>query len=49
MEHRRYRDQHGSNRKVPRANGFAWEVRFYCNDENGERKLKTQTSDEHRV
>jgi hypothetical protein len=45
MKHSRNRYQHGSVRKVPRANGFAWEFRFYCSDENGERKLKTQTFD----
>lgn len=45
MKHSRNRYQHGSIRKVPRANGFAWEFRFYCSDENGERKLKTQTFD----
>jgi integrase len=45
MRHTRNRYQHGSIRKVPRANGFAWEFRFYCSDENGERKLKTQTFD----
>ena len=45
MRHTRNRYQHGSIRKVPRASGFAWEFRFYCSDENGERKLKTQTFD----
>lgn len=45
MRHTRNRYQHGSIRKVPRANGFAWEFRFYCSDESGERKLKTQTFD----
>jgi len=45
MRHTRDRYQHGPIRKVPRANGFAWEFRFYCTDENGERKLKTQTFD----
>ncbi|HTW81433.1 MAG TPA: tyrosine-type recombinase/integrase [Terracidiphilus sp.] len=45
MKHSRNRYQHGSIRKVPRANGFAWEFRFYCSDESGERKLKTQTFD----
>jgi hypothetical protein len=38
--------QHGSIRKVPRANGWIRVGgRFYCNDENDERKLKTQRFD----
>ena len=45
MKHSRNRYQHWLIRKVPRANGFAWKFRFYCSDESGERKLKTQTFD----
>ena len=46
MKVSRERYQHGSVRKVPRANGLhAFEFRFYINGEDGERKLKVQTFD----
>jgi integrase len=41
---KRSRYQHGSIRKVLRAKGFAWEYRYYV-DEDGKRKLKAQTFD----
>jgi integrase len=41
----RERYQHGSVRKVPRAQGFAWEFRFYATAPDGKRKLKVQTFD----
>src|SRR5215469_16732697 len=41
----RERFQHGSVRKVPRSQGFAWEFRYYSTDPSGERKLKVQTFD----
>jgi integrase len=44
MKFNRERYQHGSIRKVPRAQGFAWEFRFYQTIE-GKRKLKVQTFD----
>lgn len=44
MKHIRIKHQHGSVRKVPRANGFAWEYRYYTS-EAGKRVLKTQTFD----
>jgi integrase len=44
MKHTRSRHQNGSVRKVPRANGFAWEYRYYTS-EAGKRVLKTQTFD----
>jgi integrase len=37
--------QHGSVRKVPRSQGFAWEFRFYITAPDGKRKLKAQTLD----
>jgi hypothetical protein len=37
--------QHGSVRKVPRSQGFAWEFRFYITAPDGKRKLKVQTFD----
>ena len=37
----RNRYQQGSIRKVPRANGFAWEYRYYVTS-GGKRKLKMQ-------
>jgi integrase len=45
MKVRRERYQHGSVRKVPRSQGFAWEFRFYITSSNGKRKLKVQTFD----
>ncbi len=42
MKITRNRYQHGSIRKVPRANGFAWEYRYYVTLD-GIRKLKMQT------
>jgi integrase len=45
MKVRRERYQHGSVRKVPRSQGFAWEFRFYTTAPNGKRKLKVQTFD----
>jgi hypothetical protein len=39
---KRNRYQQGSVRKVRRANGYAWEYRYYV-DSGGQRKLKTQT------
>jgi integrase len=41
----RERYQHGSVRKVPRSQGFAWEFRFYITATDGKRKLKVQTFD----
>jgi integrase len=41
----RERYQHGSVRKVPRSQGFAWEFRYYSTDSDGKRKLKVQTFD----
>jgi integrase len=41
----RDRYQHGSIRKVPRSQGFAWEFRFYITGKDGKRQLKTQTFD----
>jgi hypothetical protein len=43
MKVSRNRYQHGSVRKVPRSQGFAWEFRFYIKAPNGNRKLKVQT------
>ena len=45
MKVQRERYQHGSVRKVPRSQGFAWEFRFYITAPNGKRKLKVQTFD----
>jgi hypothetical protein len=45
MRVNRKRYQHGSVRKVPRAQGFAWEFRFYITAPDGKRKLKVQTFD----
>lgn len=45
MKVSRERFQHGSVRKVPRSQGFAWEFRFYITSLNGKRKLKVQTFD----
>jgi integrase len=45
MRVNRERYQHGSVRKVPRAQGFAWEFRFYATAPDGKRKLKVQTFD----
>lgn len=45
MKVSRNRYQHGSIRKVPRAQGFAWEFRFYTTASDGSRKLKVQTFD----
>jgi integrase len=45
MKVSRERYQHGSVRKVPRAQGFAWEFRFYITAPDGKRKLKVQTFD----
>ena len=45
MKVSRERYQHGSVRKVPRSQGFAWEFRFYITAPNGKRKLKVQTFD----
>src|SRR3978361_2070617 len=44
MRVNRDRYQHGSVRKVPRSQGFAWEFRFY-QTVDGARKLKVQTFD----
>ncbi len=44
MKLSRERYQHGSIRKVPRSQGFAWEFRFYITIA-GKRKLKVQTFD----
>jgi integrase len=44
MKVSRERYQHGSIRKVPRSQGFAWEFRFY-QTVDGKRKLKVQTFD----
>jgi len=45
MKVSRERYQHGSVRKVPRSQGFAWEFRFYLTAPDGKRKLKVQTLD----
>lgn len=46
MKVNRERYQHGSVRKVPRANGlYAFEFRFYINGPDGKRQLKVQTFD----
>jgi integrase len=45
MKVSRERYQHGSVRKVPRSQGFAWEFRFYLTAPDGKRKLKVQTFD----
>jgi hypothetical protein len=45
MKVNRERYQHGSVRKVPRSQGFAWEFRFYITAPDGKRKLKVQTFD----
>jgi integrase len=45
MRVNRERYQHGSVRKVPRSQGFAWEFRFYITAPDGKRKLKVQTFD----
>ncbi|MGA2674175.1 MAG: tyrosine-type recombinase/integrase [Terracidiphilus sp.] len=45
MKFNRERYQHGSVRKVPRSQGFAWEFRFYITAPDGKRKLKVQTFD----
>jgi integrase len=42
MKVSRERYQHGSIRKVPRSQGFAWEFRFYITAPDGKRKLKVQ-------
>lgn len=39
------RYQHGSVRKVPHSQGFAWEFRYYSTDATGIRKLRVQTFD----
>src|SRR5882724_11268198 len=44
MKTRRDRYQHGSIRRVKRANGFVWEFRYRVTEE-GQRKLKCQTFD----
>lgn len=44
MRIKRNRYQQGSIRKVRRAKGFAWEFRYYVN-ENGKRKLRAETFD----
>jgi hypothetical protein len=44
MKVRRERYQHGSVRKVPRSQGFAWEFRFYITAPNGKRKLKLSSN-----
>jgi integrase len=44
MKITRERYQHGSIRRVKRANGFAWEFRYYV-VEDGKRSHKTQTFD----
>ena len=45
MKVSRERYQHGSVRKVPRSQGFAWEFRYYSTALDGKRKLKVQTFD----
>ena len=45
MKISRERYQHGSVRKVPRSQGFAWEFRFYSTAPDGKRKLTVQTFD----
>ena len=45
MKISRDRYQHGSVRKAPRSQGFAWEFRFYSTAPDGKRKLKVQTFD----
>ncbi len=45
MKVSRERYQHGSVRKVPRSQGFAWEFRYYHTSPDGKRKLKVQTFD----
>jgi hypothetical protein len=45
MKFTRERYQHGSVRKVPRSQGFAWEFRFYLTAQDGKRKLKVQIFD----
>jgi integrase len=45
MRIQRQRYQAGSIRKAPRSQGFAWEFRYYYNDEKGQRKAKSQTFD----
>ena len=45
MKFHRARYQHGSVRKVPRSQGFAWEFRYYITGPDGKRKLKVQTFD----
>jgi integrase len=45
MRFTRERYQHGSVRKVPRSQGFAWEFRFHITAPDGKRKLKVQTFD----
>ena len=45
MKISRERYQHGSVRKVPRSQGFAWEFRFYIKAPDGKRKLKAETFD----
>jgi integrase len=44
MKIRRERYQHGSIRKLKRANGFAWEFRYRVS-EDGKRKLRSQIFD----
>jgi len=39
MKVSRERYQHGSVRKVPHSQGFAWEFRFYITAPDGKRKL----------
>jgi hypothetical protein len=41
MKTKKTRHQQGSIRKVPRARGFAWEVRFSAGQEGGEQKSKS--------
>jgi len=45
MKVSRERYQHGSVRKGPSSQGFAWEFRFYLTTPDGKRKLKVQTFD----
>jgi hypothetical protein len=45
MRVNRERYQHGSVRKVPRSQGFAWKFKFYITAPDGKRKLKVQTFD----
>ncbi len=45
MKVSRERYQHGSVRKAPRSQGFAWEFKFYFTALDGKRKLKVQTFD----